>query len=101
MADRWILIRTWLWRVVRLAIAISAISAVAYWLLWSPVPVVEHRVERGAIVAEVMGTGTLEARVKTAISPKISGRISEVYVDQGDRAGIDIDRPTVGECLGG
>jgi multidrug resistance efflux pump len=32
-----------------------------------------------------MGTGTLEARIKATISPKISGRISAVLVDQGDR----------------
>jgi HlyD family secretion protein len=30
-----------------------------------------------------MGTGTLEARIRTTVSPKISGRIAEVLVDQG------------------
>lgn len=35
-------------------------------------------------MAEVLGTGTLEARVKATISPKISGRIAGVLVDQGD-----------------
>ena len=40
---------------------------------------------RGEIIAEVMGTGTLEARVKVTISPKISGRIETIRVDQGDR----------------
>jgi len=30
-----------------------------------------------------MGTGTLEARIRTTISPKIQGRIAEVLVDQG------------------
>ena len=37
------------------------------------------------IVAEVLGTGTLEARVQATISPKISGRVAEVLVDQGVR----------------
>ena len=32
-----------------------------------------------------MGTGTLEARLKATISPKISGRVCEILVDQGDR----------------
>jgi HlyD family secretion protein len=32
-----------------------------------------------------MGTGTLEAQIKATISPKISGRIEVVHVDQGDR----------------
>ena len=31
-----------------------------------------------------MGTGTLEARVKTTISPRIQERLAEVLVDQGD-----------------
>lgn len=30
-----------------------------------------------------MGTGTLEARIRTTVSPKIQGRIAEVLVDQG------------------
>jgi HlyD family secretion protein len=34
---------------------------------------------------EVMGTGTLEARVKTTVSARIQERLVEVLVDQGDR----------------
>jgi HlyD family secretion protein len=86
MADRWIWIRNWVSRLSKIALVIGVIAALAYWLRWSPLPVVEHRVKRGDVVNEVMGTGTLEARVKTAVSPKISGRISEVLGDQGDRA---------------
>lgn len=37
-----------------------------------------------ALTAEVMGTGTLEARVKTTLSPRIQERLAEVLVDQGD-----------------
>lgn len=48
------------------------------------VPVLAHEVKAGPIVAEVMGTGTLEARVKTIISPRIQGILSEVLVDQND-----------------
>jgi HlyD family secretion protein len=32
-----------------------------------------------------MGTGTLEARVRVTISPKIAGRIEQLLADQGDR----------------
>lgn len=32
-----------------------------------------------------MGTGTVEARTKVTVSTKITGRISEILVDQGDR----------------
>jgi HlyD family secretion protein len=35
--------------------------------------------------SEVMGTGTLEARVKTTVSARIQERLAEVLVDQGDR----------------
>lgn len=48
------------------------------------VPVLAHTVARGSITAEVMGTGTLEARVKTTLSPRIQERLAEVFVDQGD-----------------
>ena len=48
-------------------------------------PVREHRIEVGEIVAEVMGTGTLEARVKSTVSPKIAGRIEKLLADQGDQ----------------
>ena len=48
------------------------------------VPVLAYTVTRGPITAEVMGTGTLEARVKTTLSPRIQERLAEVLVDQGD-----------------
>ncbi len=66
---------------VLLAIA----AALVYWLRFAPVSVVAHVVQRGEVVAEVMGTGTLEARVSATISPRIAGLITEVLVDQGDR----------------
>jgi HlyD family secretion protein len=45
-------------------------------------------VQRGEIVAEVMGTGTLDSHFSATISPKISGLITEVTVDQGDRVAL-------------
>ncbi len=75
----------WLWRVLKVALGVAIIGGVIYWVKFSPVRTDTHRVERGEIVAEVMGTGTLEARVKVTISPKIPGRIETIRVDQGDR----------------
>lgn len=59
-------------------------AAAVYWLRFSPIAVEEHVAASGEIVAEVMGTGTLEAHFQTSISPRISGRIQEVLVDMGD-----------------
>lgn len=75
----------------RLAVAarwlavLGAVLGGVYWFRFSPLPVFEHVVEPGQMIYEVMGTGTLEARVKCTISPKISGRIEKLLVDQGDR----------------
>lgn len=72
------------WQIAKLLAVIAVLGGIVYWLKFSPVPVSEHQVELGEIVAEVMGTGTLEAHFKSTISPRISGRIQEVLVDMGD-----------------
>jgi HlyD family secretion protein len=84
MSQRRNSIKRWLWQGFRLAIVVAVLGYVIYLVRFSPVPVTGHRIERGEIIAEVMGTGTLEARVKVTVSPKISGRIEEILVDQGD-----------------
>lgn len=60
-------------------------ALIIYWVRFSPVPVIGQKIRSGEIIAEVMGTGTLEARIQTVISSKISGRIDRIMVDQGDR----------------
>jgi HlyD family secretion protein len=62
----------------------AVVAVIVYWIRFSPLPVTGHPVTRGEVTAEVMGTGTLEARVQTTVSSKISGRISELLADQGD-----------------
>lgn len=71
-------------RGVKWGALLLVIVGVVYWLKFSPVPVLTYAVETGPIVAEVMGTGTLEARVSATVSSKISGRIAHVLVDQGE-----------------
>jgi HlyD family secretion protein len=66
-----------------LIVAVVVVFAV-YHLKFSPTPVTAHTVATGEVHSEVMGTGTLEARVKTTISPRIQERLAEVLVDQGD-----------------
>ena len=77
--------KRWLGRTAKFFVAAAVIGGIVYWLKFAPVTVSEHRVELGEIVAEVMGTGTLEAHFKSTISPRISGRIQEVLVDMGDQ----------------
>lgn len=60
-------------------------AAVAYYVWFAPVEVVEFPVRTSPITAEVMGTGTFEARTSATISPEITGRIVSIEVDQGDR----------------
>jgi HlyD family secretion protein len=69
---------------VKLLAVVALLGGIVYWLKFSPVSVSEYRVELGQIVAEVMGTGTLEAHFQSTISPRISGRIQEVLADMGD-----------------
>lgn len=83
MSERWNNVRQWLWHAGKLALPIILIAGVVYWVMLSPIPVTQHPIKYGPIVSEVMGTGTLEARIDVTVSPKISGRIEEVLVDQG------------------
>lgn len=71
-------------QIAKLLTIVAVLGGTIYWLKFSPLPVTEHPVELGQIVAEVMGTGTLEAHFKSTISPRISGRLQEVLVDMGD-----------------
>ncbi len=73
------------WRWTQLLALLGVVAGIGYWLFFKPISVRQHVVTRGEVVAEVMGTGTLEARRQAVVSPEISGRIVEVHVDQGDR----------------
>lgn len=74
-----VLRRAFPWVLVVVAVAFLVIRS-----KFSPVPVAEHVVALTTLVAEVMGTGTLEARTKTTISPRLQERLAEVLVDQND-----------------
>ncbi|MBV12205.1 efflux RND transporter periplasmic adaptor subunit [Rubinisphaera sp.] len=74
----------WLWKVGRWLVLALIVGGIVYQMNFAPVTVQGVTPTRQTVVSEVMGTGTLEARVSTTISPKIAGRIVEVLVDQGD-----------------
>ena len=56
-----------------------------YKLKVKPAEVIVPNVIQSTNADEVMGTGTLEARVKTTVSARIQERLAEVLVDQGDK----------------
>lgn len=63
----------------------AAVLAVVAWLMTSrPVPVKTVRPQRGELVVEAFGTGTLESKVVVGVSAKIVGKVVDVLVDQGD-----------------
>lgn len=86
--------RSWKWLLL-LAVAGVAVARMKL----APVPVEAVPVRLDTLVAEVMGTGTLEARVKTTLGPRIQERLAEVLVDQGDivQAGQLLARLDAGE----
>jgi HlyD family secretion protein len=79
-------IRAWLAAGWKIALAAAVAGFVVYRLHFAPVPVAGSMAATGAIASDVLGTGTLEARVQATISPKISGLITRVLADQGDGA---------------
>ena len=83
------LIRGWLNKIAKLFVIIAILAAAIYWFKFVPVLVEKHQVKRGKIIDEVMGTGALDAKIKMTISSKISGRIEDVLVDQGDKVSAD------------
>lgn len=89
MNKNWELIRGWLNKGAKLFFLIAILAVAIYWLKFAPVIVEKYQVERGKIIDEVMGTGTLDAKIKMIISSKISGRIKNVLVDQGDKVSAD------------
>jgi HlyD family secretion protein len=71
-------------RSAQFLLLVLVIGLVVYRFKFSAMPVTAHTIATGEVRGEVMGTGTLEARVKTTISPRIQERLAEVFVDQGD-----------------
>jgi HlyD family secretion protein len=86
---------------LKLLLAALLIGVVVYRVKLAPMAVEGHEMSRTSIVSEVMGTGTLEARMKTTISPRIQERLAELFVDQNDvvRAGQLLARLDDGELL--
>lgn len=77
--------RRHVWNGVKITVSLGAVGSAVFWLRFAPVAVTTHTVVAGVVTAEVLGTGTLEARVSATLGPKMAGLIAQVAVDQGDR----------------
>lgn len=81
--------RRWRGTLLKLLPVLIVAMVVVYRVRFAAIPVSAYAAAPASVEAEVMGTGTLEARLKTTVSPKIQGRLLDVRVDQDDtvRAG--------------
>ncbi len=73
------------WLAVRIALVLLVAAVTAWWFVLTPVAVITHTVTTATVRAEVMGTGTLEARISAIVGPKIGGLIVRMHADQGDQ----------------
>ncbi len=68
-----------------IVIALGATLLIAWFRLWAPVRVQVARVERGLVVQEAFGRGTIESQREADVGFDLVGRLSEVLVDEGAR----------------
>ncbi len=78
-----------LWTAGKVSLVLGVVGAAVYWFRFAPISVERYSVSSGVVVAEVLGTGTLEAHIQVSVSTKISGRLVVVDVDQGDTVEVD------------
>ncbi len=84
MSSSWNLSKRLGWRILKILIFVAIVTGVIYQIKFAPISVNAHSIKRGPLIAEVMGTGTLESRISATIGPEISDRIEKILVDQGD-----------------
>jgi len=71
-----------------LLVLLGVILLVLWFRVWSPVRVEVARVDRGSIVQEAFGRGTIESQREVAVGFDLVGRISDVLVDDGARVSL-------------
>ncbi|MEQ8767953.1 MAG: efflux RND transporter periplasmic adaptor subunit [Planctomycetota bacterium] len=81
------------WRVrvrglVSWSFLVFGVIAAGYFLLFKPVEVRAHRVSRGEVLVEALGTGSVESRRTVDVSFEVTARLVQIHVDQGDRVEV-------------
>lgn len=72
-------------RYVVLALVVVAAAATTLWFTTLRPPLVSvAEVKLGSVTAEIEGTGTVTADVLANVSSKITGRVEQVFVNEGD-----------------
>lgn len=77
------------WQGIAIGLVLLAVAALATWMLvFKPVPVFEHTVGSGDVVEYIPGTGAIE--YPRIVSPgfEVTGRITQMLVDQGDAIAV-------------
>lgn len=74
-----------IWAAAKFALVGAVVASAVYWVRFSPILVEVYRIDTGVVIAEVMGTGTLQPRVRASVGTRITGRLAAVLADQSDR----------------
>jgi HlyD family secretion protein len=67
-----------------LLVVVVVLGIAGYRLRFAPVQARAAQATTEIVTTEILGTGTLESRVRASVSPKIQGRIASIQVDQND-----------------
>jgi HlyD family secretion protein len=70
-------------KILKPLIFIIIVGGIICWYKFSSVLVETFKITPGNMTSVVMGTGTLDTKVKIILSSKISGRIETIFTDQG------------------
>jgi HlyD family secretion protein len=71
-----------LWKI---ALPLAIVAGAVRYRTTRPVPAVGHTVDRGDVVREAFGRGTIESRREVQLGFDMVGRLSDILVDEGDR----------------
>jgi HlyD family secretion protein len=71
-----------------IAVVVVGVGAIGWARWWRPVVAAPAVVDRGPVVREAFGRGTVESLREASVGFDLSGRLSDVLVDEGDRVSL-------------